>query len=133
MAGKGLPKKYAKMGFAKGWKAYRASKRSRPKTKTKTKSRTMAKRKTYRRRGSSKKFTDILIGGAGAAITSSMIPGGAAGKLAVGYLGYKKTGVIGAVATGLGILGVIEVLGGGNVLGKVTSGLGNIGGGVTSD
>ena len=93
----------------------------------------MAKRKTYRRRGSSKKFTDILIGGAGAAITSSMIPGGAAGKLAVGYLGYKKTGVIGAVATGLGILGVIEVLGGGNVLGKVTSGLGNIGGGVTSD
>lgn len=46
MARKGLPKKYAKMGFKKGWKAYKASKRSgsrrtyRPKT---------TKRRSYKR------------------------------------------------------------------------------------
>ena len=132
MARKGLPKKYAKMGFAKGWKAYRASKRSR--SKTKTKPRTMAKKRTYsRRRGSStKKFSDLLIGGIGAAAVSSMVPGGALGKLAIGYFGYKKKGVIGALATGLGILGAANLLSG-NGLGGLTSGLGNIGGGVTSD
>ena len=136
MARKGLPKKYAKMGFAKGWKEYKKSKkRNRSKslsTKT-TKKNTMAKKKkTYRRRGSSKKFTDLLIGGIGAAAVSSMIPGGALGKLAVGYFGHKKSGVIGALATGLCILGAANLLSG-NGLGGLTSGLGNIGGGVTSD
>ena len=41
MARKGLPKKYAKMGFKKGWKAYKASKRKR---------KSPARKKTYTRR-----------------------------------------------------------------------------------
>lgn len=43
MAKKGLPKKYAKMGFARGWKAYKASKRT-----TRKAGPTMAKRKRTR-------------------------------------------------------------------------------------
>ena len=54
----GLPKKYAKMGFKKGWKAYKASKRKKPKTRIprkktrRKKGRTMAKK--TKRRASSK-------------------------------------------------------------------------------
>ena len=52
----GLPKKYAKMGFKKGWKAYKASKRKPArKTARKATSRAVAKRstptKTARKRG----------------------------------------------------------------------------------
>jgi len=50
MAKVGLPKKYAKMGFAKGWRAYKASKR---KTTTKTKTRSVpvaAKKRVTKRR-----------------------------------------------------------------------------------
>lgn len=43
--GKGLPKKYAKMGFKKGWAAYK-----RTKGKTRTKRRTATKRRPVRRK-----------------------------------------------------------------------------------
>lgn len=45
----GLPRKYAKMGFKKGWAAYR-SKRKTPKKKTKKRSSAMARRKGVRGR-----------------------------------------------------------------------------------
>lgn len=70
----GLPKKYAKMGFAKGWRAYKASKKSSSRRVVKTtttkrrKSYTMArrKRKSYSRKKSM--FTGpmgLMLGGAG--------------------------------------------------------------------
>jgi hypothetical protein len=43
MARKGLPKKYAKMGFKKGWRAYKASKRKR---RSPTRKRAPARRRT---------------------------------------------------------------------------------------
>lgn len=57
MANRGLPKKYAKMGFKRGWAAYKRSKGSSKKGNTKTKTRTVyrtAKRKRGRRRSSNK-------------------------------------------------------------------------------
>tara|TARA_Y100000310_G_scaffold251876_1_gene258504 strand:- start:316 stop:798 length:483 start_codon:yes stop_codon:yes gene_type:complete len=75
MARKGLPKKYAKMGFKKGWKAFKASKRSRTITLKRTVSKTakrrrrpMAKRKVMRRRKSS-------IGGVGKLMLGGAIYG----------------------------------------------------------
>jgi len=44
MARQGLPKKYAKMGFKKGWKAYKAGKRSGSRTTSRPKT-----KRTYRR------------------------------------------------------------------------------------
>jgi len=46
MARKGLPKKYAKMGFKKGWKAYKASKRGRRRSPTKRRA-APRRRRTY--------------------------------------------------------------------------------------
>jgi len=71
MARKGLPKKYAKMGFKKGWKAYKKSKGkssgkkrtySKPTKKAKRRS-TMARRRYNRRRSSRKKTVTIPVGG----------------------------------------------------------------------
>jgi len=55
----GLPKKYAKMGFAKGWKAFKASKKKRSVSRTRTKASVlrgapMARRKVKRRKSRSK-------------------------------------------------------------------------------
>lgn len=44
MAGKGLPKKYAKMGFKKGWREYKKTKR-----RTKSKRRSPPKKRSYKR------------------------------------------------------------------------------------
>lgn len=50
--GRGLPKKYAKMGFAKGWKAYKAKRKNPYKKvyKGRTTSKSTGKRKMARRR-----------------------------------------------------------------------------------
>lgn len=72
----GLPKKYAKMGFKKGWKAFKASKRktkskktSKPKPKTKTKKRaTTRSTKTMGRR------TRKIPLAATAGLVSSILP-----------------------------------------------------------
>ena len=69
MARKGLPKKYAKMGFKKGWAAYKRSKNKGKRKRKSTKKRaspkrrrrsTMARRKSYRRsRTTSVSLTDM--------------------------------------------------------------------------
>lgn len=58
--GKGLPKKYAKMGFKKGWKAYKASKRKRKSNPSSTRKKNKKRRKTTvakRRRSRNKSLT----------------------------------------------------------------------------
>lgn len=85
MARKGLPKKYAKMGFKKGWAAYKRANNSRSTTRSRP---TMARRRTrarryvtrrarsgYRRRkGLLSGNTGNMIIGAGAGFTSPYIP-----------------------------------------------------------
>ncbi len=89
MARKGLPRKYAKMGFKKGWAAYKRTKRSPVRrTTTKRRSKPMARRsyKKYARRartagGSMKPIIDGAIAGAG-------------GQLASGFLGNYSMPVV---------------------------------------
>lgn len=50
----GLPKKYARMGFKKGWRAFKASKKT---TKTKNVKNLARKKRTYRRRRRAKRRT----------------------------------------------------------------------------
>jgi len=50
MARKGLPAKYAKMGFKKGWKAYKASKKKTSRTRKASPPRRKGGRKTMARR-----------------------------------------------------------------------------------
>jgi len=50
MARQGLPKKYAKMGFSKGWKAYKAAKRKRSNPKRSNPKRSNPKRSTAKRK-----------------------------------------------------------------------------------
>ena len=72
----GLPKKYAKMGFKKGWEAYKALKNKAPKaTKRKTATKkvygTMAKKRSYKK---SKKATskNMMGGFLGKVITKAL-------------------------------------------------------------
>ncbi len=86
----GLPKKYAKMGFKKGWKAYKATKRktstiTRSRTRTTTRRRPMARRRKYTRRAKS------FAGGAG---MKPLIDGAIAGIAA--EAGQKFIGGYGA-------------------------------------
>jgi len=61
MAKSGLPKKYAKMGFKKGWREFKKSKNKSTRTRTRTKTRTVTtSRKTGGRRMS--KTKDFLLG-----------------------------------------------------------------------
>jgi len=106
----GLPKKYAKMGFKKGWKAYKRTKRP---TIRKVKSRgikTMAK-KSYRRKSTSVfgKLNTPLTGAAGTvlyeSLISPMIPLQGTAKdmleLVGGLYLSKKRGIIGATGKSL--------------------------------
>ena len=63
----GLPKKYAKMGFKKGWKAYKAAKPTKSKivTKSITKVRTVAKkakRRTYKKKQTKNSMMNSFLG-----------------------------------------------------------------------
>jgi len=63
----GLPKKYAKMGFKKGWAEYKklkTSKKSRKATKTRAKVRTVAKRKkrSYKKAKKVESFGSTFVG-----------------------------------------------------------------------
>jgi hypothetical protein len=99
----GLPKKYAKMGFKRGWAAYNRSHKRTRKSKSRTQVKYMARRrkggfrKKYRRHSGSMGFgsiTKILIGAALAAVyevfVSPMIPLNGLikniGELAVGIM-----------------------------------------------
>lgn len=57
----GLPKKYAKMGFKRGWAAFKRSRSSSNSRKRTTKK--MAKRRSIRRSTGGLKPTQVLIGG----------------------------------------------------------------------
>ncbi len=125
MARKGLPKKYAKMGFKRGWKAYKATLR-RPRKRISTKTRRnkpMARRryakKVYRRArssgGSFKPYIDGALGGIAAQLGTKY-----AGAWGTG-LGYSAVGqfrnnptlkVMGGIAIGRQIAGMIPMIGG---------------------
>ena len=101
--------------------------------KTKTKYRYRAKpagrRRPARRKTAGRKFTDFLIGGLIAVFISTMIPFGGLGKLAIGFFGHKKSGLVGTIAIVLAILGVMELaktmnLGSFNLGGLGSSGVG---------
>ena len=84
MARKGLPRKYAKMGFKKGRAAYKATKRptvrSRPKTRRNKP--VMARRRRYR-----KAISRARGGGGGLKPVIDGFLAGAAGGLATKYIG----------------------------------------------
>lgn len=67
MARKGLPKKYAKMGFKKGWREYKKAKRGRGRRKTTKKS---TRKRTYRRKNSMRLGNKAIIGGLAAGAIS---------------------------------------------------------------
>ncbi len=84
----GLPKKYARMGFKKGWKSYRAAQR-RP-TRSRTRTRTVTRRKPMARRRYARRARRA-IGGAG---MKPLIDGAIAGIAA--EAGQKFIGGYGA-------------------------------------
>jgi hypothetical protein len=106
MARKGLPKKYAKMGFKKGWREYKKSKRGRGRRKTSTRKNT--RKRTYRRKNNMKLGNKAIIGG----IAAGAISGAATRYLNVPFvddvaiLGYgmftnnKTLQTIGAIGLG---------------------------------
>lgn len=74
MVRRGLPKTYAKMGFKKGWKAYKASGESKSKPKTKVK-RKVARRRTYRKKRRRRTKT-IPLAPIGGLVASVAMPSG---------------------------------------------------------
>jgi len=68
----GLPKKYAKMGFKKGWAMFKKSKKSVKATKKTAKVKTMAKRKSTRRKA--KKAAPSKMGGFMGKFISKALP-----------------------------------------------------------
>jgi len=126
MAKKGLPKKYAKMGFKRGWAAYKKSKRTttrrtyaRP---TKRKVRPMARRRSYKRTyrrarsfgGGMKPVIDGLMVGAAAGFLRGKVPyADPIATLGIGYFRNNATlKVLGGVELGEALLG--GMFGGGN-------------------
>ena len=115
MARKGLPKKYAKMGFKKGWREYKKSKRG-GSTKRRTSTRTKSTRKrTYRRKSSMRGLSNPLmkgiIAGAGANLIKKYVNVPFADDLAVLGVGYfmkdKTLQTIGAVGLGSDLTGFL--------------------------
>ena len=126
MARKGLPKKYARMGFKRGWAAYKraqrkpARKRTARRKTTKKRRYNMARRKKYYRRaryggGKYKPMIDGLLAGAIERFAGQYIPVPGAVKLGVGIFRNNQT------LTTLGALQLVNSFMGGN---------GNGGGGV---
>lgn len=134
MARKGLPKKYAKMGFKKGWAAYKKTKR-RPATRTRTTTRrrnTRGKRKMARRRKTYRRYSRRasgfnpiikgIIAGAGASLIKKYVNIPFADDLAVLGVGYfmkdNTLKTIGAVGIGSDIVsGMGGTNGGGGYIG----------------
>jgi len=93
----GLPKKYAKMGFKEGWRAFKASKkkrRSNPQKTTKRKVRRMARRKSRRRRKTTIPVALVVGASAGAIEPITKLVQGAspydvASWILAHYTGYK--------------------------------------------
>lgn len=109
MARQGLPKKYAKMGFKKGWREYKKSKRkSGTKRRTYTKPRKTRKTRRKRRTVTKKKRNNsggrgmrLHIGALAGALVPSIVdladgiaggdPMGGALEVAKGWTGYDAT------------------------------------------
>jgi len=122
----GLPRKYAKMGFKRGWAAYKRSKRSRTPTRRRSynvRTRPMARRrrsytrsrKVYRRArtggGSFKPIIDgIIVGAAGSFLRGRIPYSDALIPLGVGYFRNNTTlKTIGAMNLGQQLLGTVGV------------------------
>ena len=131
MARQGLPKKYAKMGFKKGWAAYKKTKSTRRsptrRRTTRNRGKTMARRRTYRRaarraytaRGGMKPIMDGAIGGIAAEAGQKFLGGygGALGTLAAGYFMKNSTlKTIGGYQLGSMLGDKIPMIGGGGTV-----------------
>lgn len=109
----GLPKKYAKMGFKKGWRAYKASKRKtsysapvRRKKVTKSRTRTMPKKRKTTRRAKTQSVFGINLGTAG----SAALYGALRAKMS-GYLApYTEKIPAGAVSDEVGMVVATQLL-----------------------
>lgn len=134
MARKGLPKKYAKMGFSKGWKAYKAAQRKQvapkkttPKSTAKTALSINNKPKTTKRKGKSmrlntKQLTKNLtalglatVGAIGGNVASNMVPiknpkikSAIPVALAL-YLIAQKNAMLQTLGVGMGVGGGLSV------------------------
>jgi hypothetical protein len=113
---KGLPKKYAKMGFKRGWKAYKRSKRIKTTTRKYKPVRTykrrnpyMARRKKYYRRAKStlmnKSFIDGIISVGGKKLLGGFLGANplyyAGFDVALGYIRKNKTLMGQGIANGI--------------------------------
>ena len=121
----GLPRKYAKMGFKKGWAAYRRTHKSTTTKKT-TRAKTMARRKYKRaapRRKASGMFGKLntpVLGAAGVvayeSLISPMIPLQGVAKdmleLVGGLYLSKKQGFIGATGKSLVTINAYQLVSG---------------------
>jgi len=119
----GLPKKYAKMGFKKGWIAYKRTKKSSSSIKVRKykRSKTMTK-KSYKRKSTSLlgKLNSPLLGAAGVvayeSFISPMIPLQGTAKdmleLVGGLYLSKKQGFIGATGKSLVVLNSYQLVSG---------------------
>lgn len=108
MARKGLPKKYAKMGFKKGWREYKKAQRKRTGTRTTRRRKTSSKKRIYRRKSSMRLGNKAIVGG----IVAGAISGAATRYLNMPFvddiaiLGYgmfsnnKTLQTIGAIGLG---------------------------------
>lgn len=154
MVRSGLPKKYARMGFKKGWKAYKATKSRSRSSPVKKRRVTMARRKTRRRRATRTIRRYRKSGGSAFNLKKMIIPIAAAtfieptvdqlvnqfaGSLNINFAGIqiddiakvgiglyfgKKGGIMGNTAKMIGIFAMRNI-----VSGFVGGGLGNIFGG----
>jgi len=129
MARTGLPKKYAKMGFKKGWAAYKKSKRTtrttsrrKPRQVKKTMARRRYKRaarRAYGARGGMKPIMDGAIGGIAAEAGQKFLGGygGALGTIAAGYFMKNATlKTIGGYQLGSMLGDKIPMIGGGGTV-----------------
>ena len=101
----GLPKKYAKMGFKKGWRAFKASKRSTQRKRTTTRKGGVRKtaRRAYVRKNNPKRSNNKMRKG----IPHPSITGMASGLAIASYLNAGKT-VTGAFGKTSVVEGVIK-------------------------
>lgn len=123
MARKGLPRKYAKMGFKKGWAAYKRSKgTTRRSTTTRRRRPTMARRRSYKKiyrrarsgGGSFKPIIDGVLAGAAGGLASNYVGeyGHPVAALGIGY--FRNNTVLKTEgARGLGAMLVNQFMGGG--------------------
>jgi len=117
----GLPQKYAKMGFKKGWKAYKKTKSS-TKIVNKSRGKRIMAKKSYKRKSTSifGKLNTPLVGAAGVvlyeSLISPMIPLQGTAKdmleLVGGLYLSKKRGIIGATGKSLVTINAYQLVSG---------------------